>query len=114
MRNHRWSRTLRVAVLLLLVAGMSFAGTIQLDNNQIPPSPGTLKRLKNSRANAPTSFVQQVLANSHPVGRERNGLIRFPIPDLYRSGIGNRIAALGSGRYMNLTSPGIESVSIRP
>ncbi len=66
MRNPGWSPTLRLAVLLLLVAGMSFAGQITLDNSQVPPSPGTLKRLKNSRANPPTSFVQQVLASSHP------------------------------------------------
>jgi len=66
MMNHRWSPTLRLAVLLLFVAGMSFAGEVKLDNSQVPPSPGTLKRLKNSRATAPTSFVQQVLATSHP------------------------------------------------
>jgi len=75
MRNRQWSPavrgvawTARLAVFLLVagVAGLSFAGTIKLDNSQIPPSPGTLKRLKNSRATPPTAFVQKVLANSHP------------------------------------------------
>src|SRR4029077_10675407 len=65
MRNRRWSR-LAVFLFLVGVAGVSFAGTITLDNSKIPPSPGTLKRLKNSRANAPSSFVQEVLATSHP------------------------------------------------
>src|SRR5947209_6368006 len=65
MRNRRWSR-LAVFLFLVGVAGVSFAGTITIDTAKIPPSPGTLKRLKNSRANAPTSFVQEVLATSHP------------------------------------------------
>src|SRR4029077_8172968 len=65
MRNHRWSPTVRgvawmvrcvaVSLLVAVVAGPTFAGTITLDNSKIPPSPGTLKRLKNSRANAPSS-----------------------------------------------------------
>jgi hypothetical protein len=63
MKNYRWSR---VALILFFVPVMSFAGEIKLDNSQVPPSPGSLKRLKNSRANPPTAFVQQVLATSHP------------------------------------------------
>jgi hypothetical protein len=75
MRNHRWCPTGRgvtwaakfLAVSLVLAgAGSLFAGTITIDTAKIPPSPGTMKRLKNSRANAPTSFVQEVLATSHP------------------------------------------------
>jgi len=65
--NHRhWSPILRFSVLLLFITGLGFAGEIKLDNSKVPPSPTTLKRLKNSRANAPTTFVQQVLATSHP------------------------------------------------
>lgn len=66
MRKHQWSRT---AVFLLLLAGVStvsFAGTVTIDVSKIPPSPGAMKRLKNSRANPPTALVQEVLANSHP------------------------------------------------
>src|SRR5947209_20608981 len=75
MRNHRWCPTVRgvawtarflTVSLVLAGAGSIFAGTITIDTAKIPPSPGTLKRLKNSRANAPTSFVQEVLATSHP------------------------------------------------
>jgi hypothetical protein len=65
MRTRRWS-SVAVFPLLVAAAGLSFAGEITLNVNQIPPSPGTLKRLKNSRANPPTAFVQQVLASSHP------------------------------------------------
>ncbi len=74
MINHEW-RPISVAgmaklslVLLLLasVAGPAFAGTIKLDENQIPAARGALKRLKNSRANAATTFAQKVLANSYP------------------------------------------------
>ena len=71
MRNHQWSRT-AVFLLLAAVAGVGYAGTITLDTSKIPPSPGTLKRLKNSRANPPTSFVQQVLATSHPNSKLEN------------------------------------------
>lgn len=60
------ARHLAISLLVAGVAGLSFAGTIKLDNNQVPPSPGTLKRLKNSRATPPTAFVQKVLATSHP------------------------------------------------
>src|SRR5205807_8423556 len=45
---------------------VSFAAEIKLDNAQVAASPGSLKRLRNSRANPPTAFVQQVLATSHP------------------------------------------------
>src|ERR1700680_3156590 len=68
MRNRRWSR-LALFFFLVGVAGVSFAGTITLDASKIPPSPGTLKRLKNSRANAPTALMQEVLANSAPTAR---------------------------------------------
>ena len=71
MRNHRWSRT-TVFLLLAGLAGVSYAGTITLDTSKIPPSPGTLKRLKNSRANPPTAFVQEALANSHPNAKVEN------------------------------------------
>ena len=60
------ARCVMLFLILVAVAGLGFAGTIKLDNGQIPPSPGTLKRLKNSRATAPTAFVQKVLATSHP------------------------------------------------
>lgn len=76
MRNHRWSPTVRgvgksvrgltFVLALACITGPMFAGTIKLDNSQIPPNPGTLKRLKNSRATPPTAAVQKILANSHP------------------------------------------------
>jgi hypothetical protein len=78
MRKHRWSPTLRgvawmakclaISLVLAGTAGLSFAD-IQLNVSQIPPSPGTLKRMKLSRAAAPTAFVQSVLANSAPTAR---------------------------------------------
>jgi len=72
MKKHLWcpilGRTARNLVILLLVGGAlpGIAGTIKLDNSQIPPSPGTLKRFKNSPAAAPTELLQRVLASSHP------------------------------------------------
>ena len=69
------SRVMRAAtrvalfVLVASIGGVTFAGQITLTNDQIPPNPGTLKRLKLSRANPPTTQVQQALGNSHPTAK---------------------------------------------
>lgn len=60
------ARVLASALSIALAAVLSFAGEIQLNNNQIPRPPGALKRLKNSKATPPTAFVQKVLAGAHP------------------------------------------------
>ena len=69
MNVPRWpsvSRGVFVFALAAAVSGISFAGTVKLDATQIPPVPGSMKRLRLTRNTPPTSFVQQALGNSHP------------------------------------------------
>lgn len=62
----RMAWCLAVLVLLAGAGGLGFAGQIKLDTSQIPPVKGALKRLKLTPSQAPTEFVNKVLANVAP------------------------------------------------
>jgi hypothetical protein len=59
-------KTLAFVVLSAALAAPGLAGDIKLTPNQIPAPPGPLRRLKLSRAEAPTDFVRKVLADMAP------------------------------------------------
>lgn len=69
MKVSQWlpvTRGVAVFALALGMSGAGLAGTVNLDASKVPPAPASMKRLKLTRNTAPTSQVQQVLANSHP------------------------------------------------